>query len=154
VPLAPKGSHEDGDLVPEYALVPWSYTDLSLPLWQLHRDFIGMEVRKAKGAQKLGVTRYPGWSACWLEGVTFVKYARIAPEAAYPDLGCSFETFTNGSVLEFETLGPLVQLAPGRKSTHVEFWTLLEGLPRPDNDRSFTRALVPVVKAWLAGLKQ
>ena len=149
----PKGSHERGDLLPDFALVPWSYTDLSLPLWDLHRDFIGIDVRRTKVAQKLGLTRYPGWSACWLDGVTFVKYSRIVPGAAYPDLGCPFETFTNGSVLEFETLGPLVDLAPGKKTTHVEFWTLLEGLPRPDHDRAFTRSLVPAVAAWLAGLK-
>lgn len=153
VPLLPKGSHAGGDLLPAYAMVPWSYTDLSLPLWQPHRDFIGLDVRRAKVAQKLGLTNYPGWSACWLEGVTFVKYARVLPGAAYPDLGCAFETFTNGEVLEFETLGALAPIAPGGKATHVEFWTLLEGLPKPDNDRAFTRSLAPAVQAWLAGLK-
>jgi hypothetical protein len=153
-PLLPKGSHEGGDLLPDYALVPWSYTDLSLPLWNLRRDFIGLDVRQVKVAQKLGITRYPGWSACWLDGVTFVKFSRPIPGATYPDLGCSFETFTNGDVLEFETLGPLVRLAPGRKTTHVEFWTLLEGLPKPDHDRAFRRSLAPAVARWLAGLKQ
>jgi len=153
LPLPPKGSHEGGDLVPDYALVPWTYTDLSLPLWDLHRDFIGIDVRKAKAPQKLGLTHYPGWSACWLDGVTFVKFARVAAGAAYPDLGSAFETFTNGSMLEFETLGPLVKLAPGRRVTHVEYWTLLTGLPRPDSDRSYLRSLAPAVRAWLAGLK-
>ena len=153
VPLLPKGSHADGDLLPEYSLVPWSYTDLSLPLWQLRRDFIGIDVRRTKVAQKLGLTAYPGWAACWLDGVTFVKYARVIAGAAYPDLGCAFETFTNGEVLEFETLGPLAALAPGQKANHVEFWTLLEGLPKPDNDRAFRRSLVPAVQAWVAGLK-
>jgi len=152
LPLPPKGSHERGDLLPETTLIPWPYTDLSLPLWDLHRDFIGIDVRRARAAQKLGLSRYPGWSACWLEGVTFVKFTRVVPGAAYPDLGCSFETFTNGKMLEFETLGPLASLAPGRRATHVEYWTLLEGLPRPDSDRAFARSLAPAVRAWRAGL--
>jgi hypothetical protein len=154
IPLPPKGSHEDGDLLPAYALVPWSYTDLSLPLWNLRRDFIGIDVAKAKQAQKLGLTSYPGWSACWLEGVTFVKYAPVLPATRYPDLGSAFETFTNGAMLEFETLGPLVSLRPGQKTTQVEYWTLIEGLQRPDNDRAFSRSLAPAVKAWIAGLKR
>ncbi len=154
LPLPPKGSHEGGDLLPDYALVPWTYTDLSLPLWDLHRDFIGMDVGKAKTAQKLGITRYPGWSAYWLAGTTFVKYTRVDPGAVYPDLGSCFEAFTNGSLLEFETLGPLSRLQPGKKATHVECWTLIEGLPRPDTDRAFSRSLVPAVKSWLAALKR
>jgi hypothetical protein len=154
LPLLPKGSHERGDLLPEYALVPWSYTDLSLPFWDLHRDFIGLDVRRAKVAQKLGLTRYPGWSAYWLDGVTFVKFTKLVRGGVYPDHGSSFETFTNGAMLEFETLGPLGRLAPGKKFVHVEYWTLLPGLPRPDSDRAFHRSLAPAVKSWLARLKQ
>jgi hypothetical protein len=152
LPLPPKGSHERGDLLPNYALVPWTYTDLSLPLWDLHRDFIGIEVAKAKVAQKLGVTFYPGWSACWWPGATFVKFTPIASGATYPDLGSCFEVFTNGAMLEFETLGPLAPLAPGKTAAHIEYWTVLDGLPKPSTDRAFAAALAPAVKSWLAKL--
>lgn len=148
LPLPPKGSHAAGDLLPNYALVPWSYTDLALPVWQPHRDFLGINVPKAAAAQKLGITNYPGWSAYWLEGTTFVKYAAVVPGANYPDLGCCFETFTNGEMIEFETLGPLVKLEPGKSSTHVEYWCLLGDLPKPDTDKVFAQSLAPAVKAW------
>jgi hypothetical protein len=153
LPLLPKGDHARGDLLPTYALVPWTFTDLSLPVWQLRRDFIGIEVARAKQAQKLGITNYPGWSAYWVKGTTLVKYSPVITGASYPDLGSCFEVFTNGAMIELETLGPLVKLAPGRTSTHVEFWGVLDGLPRPDTDAAFAKSLAPAVKAWQAKLK-
>lgn len=43
----------------------------------------------------------------------FVKRCEaVAAPAAYPDLGCTFERFTNADLLELETLGPLTTLAP------------------------------------------
>ncbi|MCX6950916.1 MAG: hypothetical protein NTV51_01825, partial [Verrucomicrobia bacterium] len=152
LPLLPKGDHAGGDLLPTYSLVPWSYTDLSLPTWELHRDFIGLNVPKAKTAQKLGLTNYPGWSAYWLAGTTFVKYAPVVAGAAYPDFGCAFETFTNGGMIEFETLSPLVKLAPGASVTHVEHWGVFDGLAKPDTAAAFATSLAPAVKSWLAKL--
>ncbi len=152
LPLLPKGSHAGGDLLPTYALVPWSYTDLALPVWEPHRDFLGINVPKAKAAQKLGITNYPGWSAYWLDGATFVKYAAVRAGVTYPDLGCCFETFTNGDMIEFETLGALAKLEPGKSSTHVEFWGMLDGLPKPNTDAAFAKSLAPAVKAWLRKL--
>lgn len=148
LPLLPKGDHAAGDLLPNYALVPWTFTDLALPVWEMHRDFVGINVNKAKAAQKIGITNYPGWSAYWVDGVTFVKYAPVIPGAAYPDLGSAFETFTNGKMIELETLGPLTKLAPGGRTTHVEHWGVLDGLSRPDSDAAFGK-LAAAVKAWL-----
>jgi hypothetical protein len=152
LPLLPKGDHADGDLLPSYSLVPWTYTDLSLPLWNMHRDFIGIDVPKAKVAQKFGITNYPGWSAYWVEGVTFVKYAPVIKGATYPDLGCAFETFTNGEMIEFETLSPLVKLAPGESVTHVEHWGVFDGLKKPSTDEAFA-ALSATVGKWIKTLK-
>ncbi|MBC7367287.1 MAG: hypothetical protein H7343_10840 [Undibacterium sp.] len=151
LPLPPKGSHSAGDLLPTYALVPWSYTDLALPVWSPHRDFMGIDVAKGKAAQKLGISNYPGWSAYWLEGTTFVKYAAVLPEVKYPDFGCCFETFTDGKMIEFETLGALTSLAPRKTATHVEYWTLLDGLAKPSTDAAFD-ALSASVSRWLKHL--
>jgi hypothetical protein len=150
LPLPPKGSHAGGDLLPKGALVPWTFTDLSLPVWNLRRDFIGVDVPRAPSAQKLGLTDYPGWSAYWRRGEAFVKYSRPAA-GPHPDLGSRFETFTNGAMIELETLGPLAELAPGRSARHVEYWTVLKGLAKPSADRAF-RALARRVDAWLARL--
>ena len=153
LPLMPKGDHARGDLLPNYALVPWTFTDLSLPVWQAHRDFIGVDVAQAKSAQKLGITNYPGWSAYWFGGTAFVKYAPVIPGAMYPDLGSCFELFTNGAMIELETLGPLVKLAPGKSTNHVEYWGVFDGVRRPESDAAFSKSLAPAVKAWLAKLQ-
>jgi hypothetical protein len=73
--------------------------------------------------------------------------------ANYPDLGSCFEVFTNGAMIELETLGPLAKLAPGRTTTHVEYWGVFDGLRRPDSDAAFSKSLAPAVKAWLAKLQ-
>jgi hypothetical protein len=152
LPLLPKGNHADGDLLPGYSFVPWTYTDLSLPVWDLHRDFIGIDVPKAKAAQKFGITNYPGWSAYWVDGVTFVKYAPVIKGATYSDLGCPFEVFTNGKMIELETLSPLVKLEPGKSISHVEHWALFDGLKKPSTDAAFA-ALSATVGKWIKTLK-
>ena len=151
VPLLPKGSHAAGDLLPSYAFVPWTYTDFSMPTWDLHRDFVGIDVPKATEAQKLGITNYPGWSAYWNEGATFVKHAAIVAGARYPDFGSAFEVFTNGNVIELETLGVLGSIAPGQSTTHVEHWTMIDGLAKPNTDAAFAN-LAAAVKAWVRKL--
>ena len=152
LPLPPKGSHTDGDLLPAYSIVPWTYTDLSLPVWEVNRDFIGINVPKAKIPQKLGVTGYPGWSAYWFEGVTFVKHAAVVAGATYSDLGCVFETFTNGQMIELETLSPLTKLAPSESVLLTEHWTLIEGLAKPSTPEAFG-TLNAAVGKWIKGLK-
>jgi hypothetical protein len=152
LPLPPKGNHADGDLLPGYALVPWTYTDLSLPVWEMNRDFLGINVPKAKAAQKLGITNYAGWSAYWLGGVTFVKYSPVIAGATYPDLGCAWETFTNGEMIEFETLSPLKKLTPGESVLLTEHWTLIEGLEKPSTSAAFAKLNAAVGK-WIKSLR-
>lgn len=153
LPLHAKGDHAKGDLLPTYALIPWTFTDLSLPVWRFGRNYIGVNVSKAKSAQKLGLTYYPGWSAYWIEGTTFVKYSPVIRGANYPDLGSALETFTNGAMIELETLGPIANLEPRKTTTHVEYWTLLDGLPKPTTDAVFDKILAPAVNAWIKTLK-
>lgn len=148
LPLHPKGDHAKGDLLPTYSLVPWTFTDLSLPLWQLRRDFIAVDVAAAKTAQKLGITHYPGWSAYWVDGTAFVKHAAPIAGARYPDLGSCFEVFTNGTFIELETLGPLSALAPGRSTSHVEHWGVLDGIAKPGSNAAYAKSLAPAVAAW------
>jgi hypothetical protein len=42
----------------------------------------------------------------------------------YPDMGCSFELFSNHEMLELETLSPIVSLDPGECVRHEEEWTV------------------------------
>jgi len=42
-------------------------------------------------------------------------------------------------MIEFETLGALTSLAPGRTATHVEYWTVLDGRDKPDTDAAYVK---------------
>ncbi len=148
IPLLPKGKHPD-DLLPGFFMVPWAYTDLSLPLWNLHRDFIGMDTGKNTTPQKLGLSNYPGWSAYWQQDGTFVKYAEVQKGVTYPDFGCCFETFCNSFMIELETLGALTMLEPGKEASHVEYWGVFGDLPRPDTDAAYAKTRETVEK-WLS----
>ncbi|HQQ00974.1 MAG TPA: hypothetical protein PLY86_21170, partial [bacterium] len=60
---------------------------------------------------------------------------------AYPDMGCSLETFTNNEMLEFETLSPLWRILPGETVEHVEQWRLLKGISATLDEESIDREL-------------
>jgi hypothetical protein len=150
VPLPPKKSHED-TLLPDMAIIPWTYTDLSLPSWQFHSNFLGVDMPQATVSQKIGFTNFPGWLAYWTPEGTFVKYFKTFPNAIYPDLGCRFEIYTCNWMIELESLSPMVELAPqGGHLEHVEYWGLIKGLPKPDSDKVFTEKFRPVIEHWLA----
>jgi hypothetical protein len=148
-PFAAKLSH-DQSLLPNMALVPWAYTDLSQPSWQFHASFLGADVTKAKEGQKIGFTNFPGWMAYWTEEGTFVKYYKTFPKAVYPDLGCMFETYTCDWMIELESLGPMTELLQqGGFVEHVEYWGLIKGLRKPDSEKAFVEKFRPVIQNWL-----
>lgn len=153
IPLLPKESHE-GNLLPKYHMVPWTYTNFAEPAWNWHTDFIGVDVSQSRRPQKLGLSNYPGWTAYWQPAGTFVKYSPVISGAVYPDFGSAFETFHCDWMIEMETLSPLVQLQPGAAITHIEYWGVLHDLERFDNAETYNGQLVPAVSAWLAALPQ
>lgn len=147
VPLLPKGSHET-DLLPNYTMVPWTYTDFARPEWEFHRNYIGIDSAKAEAPQKLGLSNYPGWAAYWQPAGTFVKAASFDPRKTYPDFGCVYETFCDDQMIELETLGPLTTIQPGVTIEHVEYWGVFAGLPRPDTDEVYEQEFRPIIEGW------
>jgi hypothetical protein len=148
IPYNPKIPHTQA-LVPDYAIVPWTYTDLTDPVWDFHSDYLGIRVDRGTRPQKLGVTNFPGWAANWQKSGTFVKYWEVKAGAAYPDFGCSFETYVCDFMNELESLGPLAKVEPGASTTLVEYWGLIADLPKPDKDGVFSGKFRPVIEAWL-----
>ena len=120
----PRGTHPEM-LEPTNPLVMWAFTHLDDPRWRLSRKYLALrQDPKNSNPQKLGTYNRHTWGAYLLNGELFVKrYEAIAAPSAYPDFGCTFETFTNADILELETLGPLTTLAPGQSVSHTERWT-------------------------------
>jgi len=112
-------------LLPARPLVLWHYTNMADPRWVWGRKYIQLRQDPAIAApQKLGFLNSRGWAAYSLGDNLFIKRFACEPGATYADCGCNTEGFTNGDMLEVESLGPLTKLAPGGSVEHIEAWSL------------------------------
>jgi hypothetical protein len=127
LPQEPYRPHPDY-LLAARPVVLWHYTNMSDPRWTWGEKYIQLQQdpnRKAK--QKIGLLNKQGWGAYYLDGELFVKRYPYDPAGKYPDYECNTATFTDGDMLEFETLGSLAKIAAkGGKVEHVEMWYLFK----------------------------
>jgi hypothetical protein len=121
IPQPALGEHPR-DLLPNRGMVLWPYTDLSDPRWHLGRSFFTLRQSAGFPPTKIGLAHREKWVAYVIEESIFIKAFEHIEGLVYPDGGCSFETFTNDEMLEIESLGPLVRLAPGRSVSLTEHW--------------------------------
>lgn len=144
IPLPKKVAHGES-LLPAQSLVLWSYTDLKDPRFALGTKYITVR-QDAKGqATKIGVWHSEGWVAYLRAGLLFVKRFERQAGQHYPDFGCNFETFTNEDMLEVESLGPMISLAPGSSVEHREVWELHKGVAAISDEASIDRVILPLV---------
>lgn len=123
LPMPPFGSHEE-NLLPNRVLVLWPYTDLDDERLVIGRNFVTLRQEAGGEPLKFGLRHEHQWAAYLLGDCLFIKTFGYDPAETYPDFGCNFETFTNGDMLEIESLGPLRELAPGESVSHREAWFL------------------------------
>lgn len=130
-------------LAPARPMVLWPFTRMSDPRWVWGDRYILL--RQDPGApepQKVGLYDRLGYMAYALEGQLFIKCHTPRP-GAHADFGCNVQTFTNELFLELESLGPLVQLAPGQSVEHIEHWFLFDGFRMPTREAELEQALAP-----------
>jgi len=143
----PRGTHPEM-LAPVNPLAMWAFTNLADPRLRLLERYLVLRQDPGNPApQKLGSWNRQTWGAYLLDGELFVKrFEASGDPAAYADLGCSFETFTNADFMELETLGPPETLEPGESLTHVERWSAFRGveIERWD-DAELDRAVLPLI---------
>ena len=141
----PRGTHPEM-LAPSNPLVMWPFTHLADPRWRLLDRYLVLRQDPANRVpQKLGSFHPRTWGAYLLHGDLFLKrYQAVGEPAQYPDLGCSFETFTNADFLELETLGPVTTLPPGESLAHVERWSCHRNMRIAEwSDDELDRAVLP-----------
>ncbi|MCU0515217.1 MAG: DUF4380 domain-containing protein [Anaerolineae bacterium] len=143
LPVPPRGSHTE-HLLPTHSLTLWAYTDMTDPRWTWGREYILLRQDTSAGPQKVGMYASAGWLAYARAGTLFVKrYTPPQPGAVYPDMNCTVETFTNQLMLEVETTGPLVTLAPGQSVEHEETWHLFRDVPVPQSEADVVTHILP-----------
>jgi hypothetical protein len=143
----PRAGH-DVMLQPTNPLVMWAYTYLTDKRYTFLNHYLLLRHDKSNPyPQKIGLFNEHTVCAYLLNGELFIKQTHAKPKVLYPDFGTSAQLFVNGDFLELETLGPLVDLPPGRSVTHVERWSLhrdvrLEALDDAELDRVFRPLIV------------
>jgi hypothetical protein len=146
IPLPSLGEHPR-DLLPNRTMILWPFTNMADLRWHWGKRFIMLTQGNA-GPTKAGLAHKERWIAYHQGDSLFIKTIEFREDATYPDLGCNFETFTNEDMLEVEALGPLVELAPGASTSHVEHWDLFDGAtPPPLGDED---ALADWIAPWLS----
>lgn len=151
--MAPGGKaivpHPQGDpnaLLPNRVLILWPYTDMNDERIYWGKDFsILSQDTSATKPFKLGLSVEDGWAAYANHGHLFVKYFTYEKGAKYPDFGASVEVYTNETMLELETLSPLVSLEPGESIEHEETWVLLDNVKAPSNDEDVMKDIIPLI---------
>ena len=142
IPQPPLGEHPR-DLLPNRALIIWPFSDTTDPRFHLGKHFISLRHDAARSPFKFGLSHQGKWAAYLLGNQLFTKTVTFIVGATYADMGCNYESFTNEDMLEVETLGPLVTLAPGESISHEENWALHGNLTPP------TYGDTPEFAVWL-----
>ncbi len=131
VPQEPYGEHPI-HMLPARPLVLWPFTDMADPRWTWGTRYLQLQQDpKRETPQKAGVFNSHGWAACAVNGAVFIVKYPVNKGKPHADMGSNTELFTNGDMLEVETLGPLSKLVPGGKVEHVESWGLFAATPGP-----------------------
>ena len=134
IPSKPSKVNEEG-LLPDRHMTLWPYTDPSDERVTFTDEYVFVKQNpKVERPFKIGAMANPTWTAYWVEGMAFVKQF-TQEEGGYPDFGCSVEVYTNASMLELETLGPLKTINPSERIQHTEIWKIFdvgELTPEPD----------------------
>jgi hypothetical protein len=135
-------------LAPARPLVVWPFTRMADPRWTFGDRYLVLRQDPERSSpQKIGLYDPIGWMAYAVFGQVFVKRHDPRP-GPHADFGCNVETFTNETILELETLGPLVRLAPGATVTHEERWELRAGPDAPDDAPDDEDALDALFAGW------
>ncbi len=144
IPLPKRIPHTDR-LTHNQSWSLWGYTDFSDSRWTLGGRYVFLRQDPKRSPTKLGLAHEEKWVGYQIEGNLFVKYFDFKPGAEYPDGGCSFETFSNEEILELESLGPLVELAPGASVEHRETWKLFKDIPMCKTEDEVDARVRPLV---------
>lgn len=144
-PGHPKNAKSPADYAPNQELVLWPYFDFADSRWRFGSRYIFLRQDSGMGPTKIGLAHREGWAAYWNQSTLFVKFFDYRDGAVYPDRGTNYQTFSNEDMLEMETVGELVTLAPGASATLTERWQLFANVPPIRGEEDVDRVMHPLL---------
>jgi hypothetical protein len=153
IPIPPHANHpgdaknarHPGDFAPNQRLVLWPYFDFKDDRWTFTSKYMFLRQDPKKGPTKIGLGHPVPWVAYANHGTLFVKRFRHVETAPYPDLGTSYQTFSNEDMLEMETVGTLVTLIPGQSAELEETWEHFTDVPAVKTEAEVEHSIVPLL---------
>lgn len=130
--LAPGGTEyielnrEDTGYLPNRTVVLWPYSKVRDNRFNLEDGRVTLKMDPSvPEAFKVGLNVVSGEARYVCGNQTYIKrFEKYNPEFSYPDFGCNFETYTNGSFIECEIVGDERDYAPGEKAVINEVWEI------------------------------
>jgi hypothetical protein len=118
------GRDLDLNLLPNRKMSLWAYTNLTDPRFNWCADRLEISQDANMPSTKLGFLHQLQSAHYEVDGYRFSKTIDYRQDATYPDGNCNLEIFTDGEMLELESLAPLVTLNKGDRIVHTENWSL------------------------------
>lgn len=146
-PGHPSNAKHPDDYGPNQELILWPYFDFTDTRWTFGSRYLFLRQDVNKGPTKIGLAHREGWVAYLNSHTLFVKRFDYRPGAIYPDRGTRYQTFSNEDMLEMETVGELVTLAPGASASLTEQWELFKDVPEVRNEAEADRVVRALVTA-------
>ncbi|HOV27863.1 MAG TPA: hypothetical protein PK566_16085 [Pseudobacteroides sp.] len=126
--IIPLSKSSTGSL-PNRSIVLWPYSRINDERVSWLDKYVVLDIRPAKDESfKMGTNNDEGWAAYIRNGSLFIKRSEYISGMNYPDSGSSYETYTNGKLVEMEMLSPLEKLEIEGSSTLIETWELKKGI--------------------------
>ncbi len=120
----PLRGESGSNLLPDRQLSFWPYGKFSDPRFHLMDDNLQVDVTSAEEIFKVGARCPQGLLSYTNNGIIFRKEFSFDQYAHYPDFGCNAEIYTNGLIVELESLSGIMELEPGQSIHHHETWLI------------------------------
>lgn len=140
VPL-PKLIRHDESCRPNQNWSLWGYTDLTDARVRVEKGALFVNQKPRATPFKIGLAEREGWAAYLREDRLFLKLFKHDEAARYPDGNVNLEVYTDATILELETLGPVRTISPGQSVTHREEWLLFRDFKAPRDTRKLMKRL-------------
>ena len=118
------GTGTDADWLPNRSLSLWPYTDMNDDRFKWYADRFELTQDANLPSTKVGFLHKMQSAHYEVQGYRFSKTIHYKENSCYPDGSCNLEIFTNETMLELESLGPLTTMKQGETITHIENWSL------------------------------
>lgn len=102
----------------------WPYTRLNDPRLQITDEELRININDRPDIFKIGSRCPQGWLTYLYNGILFRKEFKFDHGAIYQDMGCNAEIYTDGKIIELESLSGLVTLNPSQSIRHDETWKI------------------------------